>query len=178
MAVAGMSQRPSSRTARSLPRLIKLRTPDSDMPTISATSRPVGHPLEGLLRWLLVQGANSFLDRPCAADTTGDLADFAVYAEDGKPAEEDQPVRKYGHHRSTGYGSRLLAFRLTRRPVPIASVWRVYMRSGSPSCPFVGPSDGAPVKVACACVVPSRPGAGTLVGWLTQDERSVRGHPQ
>src|SRR5919197_5704997 len=36
---AGISQRPSHCTARSVPRLIKLRTPDSDMPTISATSR-------------------------------------------------------------------------------------------------------------------------------------------
>src|SRR6266568_710412 len=36
---AGISQRPSQCTARSVPRLIKLRTPDSDMPTISATSR-------------------------------------------------------------------------------------------------------------------------------------------
>jgi hypothetical protein len=39
MATAGMSQRPSNCTARSVPRLIRLRTPDSDMPTISATSR-------------------------------------------------------------------------------------------------------------------------------------------
>jgi hypothetical protein len=29
---------------------------------------------------------------------------FAGYGEDGKPDEEDQPVRKYGHHRSTDGG--------------------------------------------------------------------------
>jgi hypothetical protein len=31
---------------------------------------------------------------------------FAGYGEDGKPDEGGQPVRKYGHHRSTGGGVR------------------------------------------------------------------------
>src|SRR6266540_1406157 len=102
MAVAGMSQRPSNWTARSVPRLIRLRTPDSDMPTISATSRGrYATRLSGLCMCFSSNGANSFRIAECCRHG-GDPAAFAVYDENGKPAEADQPVRKYGHHRSTG----------------------------------------------------------------------------
>src|SRR6266516_5637691 len=66
---------------------------------------PIGHSFERPLYGRLLQWGQLLPASPGAADTTGDTAVFAVYDENGKPAEGDQPVRKYGHHRSTGCGS-------------------------------------------------------------------------
>src|SRR6266508_2483604 len=60
----------------------------------------------------------------------GDLADFAVYAEDGKPAEGDQPVRKYGHHGCTGSGGWRLVTGANRSRSPWRAKSPVVQTSG------------------------------------------------